>query len=51
MHKKWSLRLYLGYVPIYWQIGKDQSELGFLFLVDLEVPSEFYLNFDHSLDI
>jgi hypothetical protein len=51
IHKKLSLHLYLGYVPIYWQIRRDQPQLGFLFLVDLEVLSEFYLDSDPSLDI
>jgi hypothetical protein len=29
-------------VPIYRQIGRDQPEVGFLLLVDLEVLLEFY---------
>jgi len=49
--RKLSIHLYLGYVPIYWQIRRDQPQLGFLFLVDLEVLSEFYLDSDPSLDI
>jgi hypothetical protein len=45
-----SLSLYLGYEPIYWQRGRCQPELGFL-LLDLGVLSKFYLDFDHLLDI
>jgi hypothetical protein len=41
MHKILSLRLYLGYGPIYRQRGGVQPELGFLLLVDLELVSEF----------
>jgi hypothetical protein len=33
MYKKLSICLYMGYGPIYWQIGRDQPELGFLLLV------------------
>jgi hypothetical protein len=41
MHKILSLRLYLGYGPIYRQRDRVQPELGFLLLVDLELVSEF----------
>jgi hypothetical protein len=48
--QKFSLSLYLGYEPIYWQRGRCQPKLGFL-LFDLGVLSEFYLDFDPLLDI
>jgi hypothetical protein len=50
--QEFNLSLYLGYMPIYnRQRDRCQPELGFLFILDLRVMSEFYLDFDNFVDI
>jgi len=48
--QKFSLSLYLGYEPIYKQRGGVKLGLGFLLHVDLELLSEFQLDFDSLLN-